>query len=305
MSRPVRTVGIAACLLLFAYACGARSSLDDGNTSGRRVTSTATGAGGQGGQGGAGGQGAQAGAGGQGGQAGAGGQGGTLPCEPGTVQVCGTDVGECAPGKQLCEAGAWGPCEGAVTPTEEQCNDRDDDCDGATDEGFQLGAPCDGADADLCSDDIVTCAGCSAGPNNVETCNGKDDNCNGTIDSDCDTGNCKPALLVTGSTPSNPNCVDFPVEKGATGVIEYPCGGGMVSAQLGSLTFSGNVVSGNVTLSATGTYAGIDGCTWQTSHSIKGTLPDGSLTYFYSEKPIAGMNCWQPCTETGTVQVNW
>ena len=302
MPRLLRSLGLTGSLFAMAYGCGARSSLEVPRA---RGTTGEGGSIGDGGAGGAGGAGGFIGAGGVGGAGGAGGAGGGPSCDEGTARSCGVDEGECALGKELCTNGQWGPCSGAIEPADELCNGLDDDCDGQTDEGFKLGAACDGPDTDFCADDVITCAGCSPGPDAVETCNGKDDNCNGTIDSDCDTGGCKPALLVTGSTPSNINCVDFPVEKGATGVIQYPCSGGNVSAKLGSLSFSGNVVGGVVTLSATGSYLGPDGCTWQTQHSITGTLPDGVLTYFYSEAPIAGMNCWFACTETGTVQVNW
>ncbi|MBM4360121.1 MAG: hypothetical protein FJ096_18600 [Deltaproteobacteria bacterium] len=304
MRSLIFVVASSVVLVAFVDACGARSSLrvgesrDDGEAGGG-------GAGGQGGSGGAG----EAGAGGAGGAGGTGGEGGVggapLFCEPGSTRPCGMDVGACEPGVELCDGATWGECLGSIEPMAEACNGSDDDCDGDTDEGFGLGLACDGPDGDLCKDDVVACGGCTAGPTNVETCNGKDDNCNGTIDSDCDTGDCQPGLLVTGSMPSNPNCIDFPVEKGSTGVIKYPCGGGFVTAKLGSLQFSGTVKDGVVKLEAVGSYLGPDNCTWQTYHTIQGTLPNGVLTYSYSEGPIAGTNCWFPCTETGTVKVDW
>jgi hypothetical protein len=202
----------------------------------------------------------------------------------------------------------FGLCQGGVTPSPEQCNGLDDNCDGQIDEGFGLGLPCDGPDTDLCSDDIMTCNGCTVGPNNVETCNGVDDNCNGVIDADCDTGDCKPTLIVTGSVPSNPNCIDFPVMAGSTGTIEYPCGGGSVTANLGMIQFSGSVTNGVVSLDGVGMMVGPDGCTWQFNHHIGGTIPSGQLDYSYSEMPIftpPGTTCWMPCTESGTVKVQW
>ncbi len=304
---PWLAFALALAVVGTAEGCGARSALEGGKSS----AVTAAGPGGAGGLGGGGagglGGGGVGGLGGGGaGGLGGGGSGGAEPlCQDGATRSCGNDVGACKQGVQLCAAAAWGSCSGSVEPTEELCNGADDDCDGETDEGFKLGAACDGSDTDLCTDDVITCAGCSPGPNNVESCNGKDDNCNGTVDSDCDIGACKPALLVTGSKPSNPNCVDFPVEKGSAGVIFYPCSGGDVKATLGSLVFSGTVKNGAVSLSATGSYLGPDGCTWQTKHTISGVLAQGTLNYFYSEAPIAGMNCWQACTETGVVQVSW
>ncbi len=286
-------------------ACGARSSLRIGDVD-QDGEGGAGGRGGAGGEAGVGGSGGDGGAGGSGGAGGAGGEGGKpLACEPGTTRPCGSEVGVCSLGQQTCDGMSWGDCVGSVEPSLEACNGADDDCDGETDEGFGLGQPCDGPDGDFCQDDTVVCGGCSSGQTNLESCNGKDDNCNGTIDSDCDSGNCQPGLLVTGSTPSNPNCIDFPVEKGSTGIITYPCGGGMVTAKLGSLQFTGTVTDGLVQLDAVGSYLGPDNCTWQTYHTIQGNLPDGFLTYSYSEGPIAGMNCWFPCTETGTVKVDW
>lgn len=43
--------------------------------------------------------------------------------------------GTCRPGLQECIEGLRGPCEGQVLPRVEQCDEQDDDCDGAIDEG--------------------------------------------------------------------------------------------------------------------------------------------------------------------------
>jgi hypothetical protein len=149
------------------------------------------------------------------------------------------------------------------------------------------------------------------GPEKVEICNGVDDNCNGVIDADCEQGDCKPTLLVTGSAPSSPGCIDFPVQAGSTGTIEYPCGGGPVTAHLGDISFTGSVTNNFVTLDGIAVIPpnqSPDGCTWQNHHHIEGSIPSGTMSYSYSEMVLAeppGSNCWQPCTETGTVQIKW
>ncbi|HEY3358887.1 MAG TPA: MopE-related protein, partial [Polyangia bacterium] len=104
----------------------------------------------------------------------------------GGVQVCATTPG---PG---CTPNVWSTqCVGEQTPVPEVCNNLDDNCDGATDEGLERptysGPPA--------TRDVGECrAGherCAAGVWSVdtpevlpqpETCNGKDDDCNGFTD---------------------------------------------------------------------------------------------------------------------------
>ncbi len=70
------------------------------------------------------------------------------PCLPGAQRECydgppATEgVGLCVAGSTLCIDGVWQACNGAVTPTPEFCDGRDQDCDGQTDEG--AGSPCGG-----------------------------------------------------------------------------------------------------------------------------------------------------------------
>jgi len=63
--------------------------------------------------------------------------------DPRNDTECGSNVGECRPGKLRCVAGSL-RCTGAIGPQPEQCNGKDDDCDGLYDDM----APC--PDATVC-----------------------------------------------------------------------------------------------------------------------------------------------------------
>ncbi len=97
--------------------------------------------------------------------------------------------GLCRFGDTACVGGAL-ICRSRFEPAPERCNGLDDDCSGAVDEGFDLGAPCT-IGAGRCAGDGVRA--CSAAGDGVvcdaevedgepETCNGADDDCDGDVD---------------------------------------------------------------------------------------------------------------------------
>jgi hypothetical protein len=86
-----------------------------------------------------------------------------------------------------------GVCDPDLPAGGETCNGADDDCDGKTDEDWgDLGAACDGDDADGCATGVLKCAAggdgltCdeAAGSAAVELCDGQDNDCDGKTDED-------------------------------------------------------------------------------------------------------------------------
>ncbi|MFU8802285.1 MAG: putative metal-binding motif-containing protein [Bradymonadaceae bacterium] len=73
----------------------------------------------------------------------------------------------------------------------EQCNGKDNNCDGTVDSGFNVGQACHAGTGEcrregqfVCTaDGTGTTCNASAGQPTTEVCDGKDNNCNGTIDS--------------------------------------------------------------------------------------------------------------------------
>ncbi len=149
-------------------------------------------------------------------------------------------AGTCS-GRRTCSAVGLSACD-AAPPAAESCNQKDDDCDGSTDEdcdndgvaqeldncpfvanppqdnldGDGLGDACDadidgdgvGNDQDCDPRDRTVCPGCA------EVCDGKDDDCDGATDEAlCDDGNactsdrCDPVGLCE-HTPDNAACDD-------------------------------------------------------------------------------------------------
>ena len=97
----------------------------------------------------------------------------------------GADADFCAEGETVCDAAGDGVvCDDVSGDNVEDCDGADDDCDALTDEGFGIGIPCDGPDADFCPEGLMACAGCTddAAENDLETCNFADDDCDGSVD---------------------------------------------------------------------------------------------------------------------------
>ena len=100
----------------------------------------------------------------------------------------GADPDLCREGMVVCAPGGGTTCSDLSGDSIELCNGTDDDCDTRTDEGFNLGATCDGGDTDACAEGVLVCgpggvAVCNdATSSTVETCNGLDDDCQGGVD---------------------------------------------------------------------------------------------------------------------------
>lgn len=109
------------------------------------------------------------------------------PCYSGPAGTEG--VGICTAGTQTCMAGGtWGPCVGEVLPQTETCNGLDDDCNGATDNGFDLQHDVNNCGA--CGHVCFTpngVAGCFNGQCVVGSCNEGFFDCDGNAANGCET----------------------------------------------------------------------------------------------------------------------
>jgi MYXO-CTERM domain-containing protein len=121
-------------------------------------------------------------------------------CFPNAVSGCNeglkTCMGECRFGARLCQAqsnGATLGCANPITPVSEICDGKDNDCDGQTDEDFDVGQKCDNGSAGKCfAEGKKICNGrgtgttCSVQAPDIsdEICDGVDNDCDGKIDTE-------------------------------------------------------------------------------------------------------------------------
>jgi len=117
-------------------------------------------------------------------------------CVQDEIRDCGSDLGVCNAGTQVCVDGRWSICYGAsyAASGDETCNGKDDDCDGEIDEGcgcvHGVVQGC-GTDVGLCEKGEQTCESGSWGEclNGIEpfaeVCgDGLDNDCDGKVDTD-------------------------------------------------------------------------------------------------------------------------
>ena len=156
-------------------------------------------------------------------------------CYKGPAQT--VNVGVCRAGKQKCVAGGWGPCANQVVPSKESCDGKDNDCDGATDEGTTIKVW-----RDLDGDGFgagVALKRCSAGPGyvtNSADCYDKNKDArpnlpagvfyashrgDGSFDFDCDGTHRQHNQSVSFACPTAPNACSG---SGWSGPNVPPCG---------------------------------------------------------------------------------
>ncbi len=125
--------------------------------------------------------------------------------DEGLTMSCGTDVGACVAGTQTCGMGGmWGACTGEVGPSAETCNNVDDDCDGAIDDGLTRSC---GTDVGACVSGVQSCSAgawgiCTGGvgPTTEVCANGQDDDCDGFTD---EAAECPTLFPPTATCPAD------------------------------------------------------------------------------------------------------
>ncbi len=121
-------------------------------------------------------------------------------CTDGQTRVCFSGgslppKAPCKSGTQTCENGKWADaCVGEITPTPEECDNIDNDCNGQIDDKLQKACNSEcGSGQQICK--AGNWGACDAPAPQTEICNNKDDDCDGKIDGitrDCEQkGVCK------------------------------------------------------------------------------------------------------------------
>ena len=179
----------------------------------------------------------------------------------------GADTDTCPDGVIACTGPTTAACNDTLAADPERCDTFDNDCDGNTDEGFDLGAPCDGTDSDACNEGVIVCDGTGGticndtSSSTVEVCNGVDDDCrNGAddtfaIDMPCTVG--KGLCERSGQTICTPTGTDVMCSATAGMPALETCGNDIDEDCTGAdATCPGNdLPAGAIDISAGGTFS--------------------------------------------------
>ena len=159
-------------------------------------------------------------------------------CVPGSSQACYTgpagtqDVGICRAGTKTCNAAGsgYGDCVGEVVPTQEVCNNLDDDCDGAVDDGIVgIGAACSTGKLGVCAAGTTQCqSGAIVCNQNIqpqtEICDGLDNDCNGVVDNGATCTGGRQCVSGQCACPANQHvCADVCVSNSSTQTCGASC----------------------------------------------------------------------------------
>ena len=108
-------------------------------------------------------------------------------CDEGNKDTCGSSVGECSLGWKECSSGAWTDCSDNVAPSEDICDGLDNDCDGSSDEDFNLQT--DTENCGTCGNDCAVAkanVSCAAGECTLDSCQASFYDINGEYDDGCE-----------------------------------------------------------------------------------------------------------------------
>jgi len=235
------------------------------------------------------------------------------PCDTGLMGACGTGKSDCQMGKLACVQ--------SVFPTFEQCNAKDDDCNGMVDDnipgtGTQCGTGLQGVCSTgtyLCKNNVTDCF--PDVPASSETCNGLDDDCDGMVDdgdpqsgATCTTGMpgvCSPGVIhcnggslkcIANATASTESCNG--VDDDCNGQIDEGNPGGNASCGCGGMTECQNgalaCVGGPTTYFIEDFSDNMAGWTmdseWQIAPAVAGCTDPGTDTTNTSDNGVAGVN---------------
>lgn len=114
-------------------------------------------------------------------------------CYTGPAGTSGTGV--CKKGSLNCENGEYSSCTGEITPADEVCDGKDNNCNGMTDENIShpcYTGPAGTVGTGLCQEGIANCENgefpsCAGEITPAdELCDDLDNNCNGQVDEGCE-----------------------------------------------------------------------------------------------------------------------